>query len=809
MFADVILPLPLSGTTFTYTVPSEMQSAIAVGFRVIIPFGTQKFYTAIVRQVHEKAPDGFEAKEIHSLVDSVPIVTETQLSLWEWISFYYMSPLGDVYNAALPSMLKLEGDATVSMNTVFTDWQSLSETEKLITDAFLKTSSIKLSEIAKQSKIKNVLPHIHSLVQKNAIEIEGKIEDKYTPKIENFIRINPNIDKALVPSLIGNAAKQRQLFEKIEIIFSEEKEISRKQLISQTSTSVAVLNGLIQKNILEQFSLEISRIDSDSDSVRTPFPLNSAQETALLSVKEIFEQKQVCLLHGVTASGKTEIYIHLISEYIEKRLQTLYLVPEIALTTQLVQRLKNVFGVKLGIYHSKISDSERAEIWKKMLSDEPYEIVIGARSAIFLPYTRLGLVIVDEEHETGYKQQEPSPRYHARDTAIVLAQLSGAKTLLGSATPSFESYFNTQIGKYGLVTLSTRFEEIELPEIRLENTRELRRKKKMKSALTPSLIEQIHSALQNNEQVILFRNRRGFAPMLECKSCAWTPKCRRCDVPLTYHKSRNELKCHYCNATYKIPTECPVCHEKQISLLGQGTEHIEEDVKNIFPDASIARMDGDTTHGKKSYAQIISAFEEGKVQILIGTQMLSKGLDFENVSVVGILSADSLLNHPDFRSYERGFQMMLQASGRAGRKNKRGIVVMQSSDPSLPIYRFVEKNDYRGFFLTQMQERKDFRYPPYFRLISIVLKHKNEAVVDNAAKTIADLLRQSLSERVLGPAKPVIGRIQSYYIREILLKLETGLSPQNVREFILQSEQQMRSSASYKYVQVIYNVDPL
>lgn len=811
MFADVILPLPLAESAFTYMVPEEMRPVITVGFRVIVPFGARKFYTGIVSRLHHEKPTGFTAKEIHSLVDSVPVVTGIQLSLWEWISFYYISPLGDVCNAALPSSLKLESRTTVSLSASFPDKGLLSSSETKIVDYLQHSPHTRIEEIGKMTGVKNVLPVVYSLIFRNIVNTEEDIHSKFTPKTQKIIRVNPRLNHTDIDSLIGKAEKQRQLFEQFCALMLDNCTgfIDRKALLQETKTSTAVLDGLISKRILEQTTSTVSRLNIDIPGTeRKPYPLNAHQQQALSSIKETFAQKQVCLLHGVTSSGKTEIYIHLIAEAIKEGKQALFLVPEIALTTQLTQRLRGVFGARLGVYHSQVNDNERAEIWHKMLSPEPYEIVIGVRSSIFLPFKKLGLVIVDEEHESSYKQQEPSPRYHARDTAIVLAQLCGAKTLLGSATPSFESYYNGQTGKYGLIRLSKRFEEMPLPKIRLENTRELRRTKKMKSLFCPSLIHLVEEALSHGEQVILFRNRRGFAPMLECKSCGWTPKCKHCDVSLTYHKFRNELKCHYCNSTYKIPAECPVCHEKHIEILGQGTEQVEEEAKRLFPHAASARVDTDTTRGKNSYRNIFVDFESRKTQILIGTQMLAKGLDFDNVSVVGIISADSLLNHPDFRSYERGFQMMMQTSGRAGRKNKKGVVVIQTTDPAQPIYRFLERNDYQGFFMSQIAERKNFHYPPFYRLISITLKHRKEEVSENASLCMADALRQFLNDRVLGPVKPVVGKIQSFHIRQVLLKIETGASPQHVRRDILRAEKTMRENQDYKYIVLSYDVDP-
>ncbi len=741
MFADVILPLPLTNS-YTYAIPAAMQEEIGVGFRVIVPFGKSKHYTAIILKLHNHTPKGVGIKEIHSLIDLHAVVTEQQLQLWEWISFYYICPLGDVYKAALPAKLK---------------------------PADLKVS--------------------------------------YVPKVKNFITLSFQIDTESAIRKIGKAKKQQQLYDEVSNLLSQRDSISRKELLDLTGFSSAVLNGLLEKKLLIQFSGEVSRIDKDISATRKPYNLNIYQQTAFDEINRCFEEKNVCLLHGITSSGKTEIYIHQIEKQLKQGKQTLYLVPEIALTTQLTQRLQAVFGDQMGIYHSKINDNERAEIWQKMLSDNPYQIVIGVRSSLFLPFRQLGLVIVDEEHETSYKQQEPAPRYHARDTAIMLAHFSGAKTLLGSATPSMESYFNAKSGKFGLVTLTKRFEEIELPEIILENTHELRRKKKMKSILSPHLIVRMEEVLSRGEQVILFRNRRGFAPMLECKNCGWTPKCRHCDVSLTYHKFGNLLKCHYCNAAYQVVHDCPACQEKSVQQLGQGTEKIEEEVAQLFPDYRVARMDTDTTRGKTGYEKIIADFQNKKTDILVGTQMLSKGLDFENVSVVGIISADGMLNYPDFRSHERGFQLMTQAAGRSGRKNKRGTVIIQSADPEQPVYRFIVENDFEGFFNMQLAERRLFRYPPFFRLIRVVFKDKYEQKAEAAARFFTDILRKSLRERVLGPNKPLIGKIQQYHIRETLLKLETSLSPQQVRETIRHAESQLRCKPEWKYVVVYYDVD--
>lgn len=806
LYADVVLPLALDNL-FTYSVPDDMQERVSVGHRVIVPFGRRKYYTAIVINLHENAPTEYEVKPIESVVDSYPIINEQQIKLWQWIAFYYMCYLGEVYIAAVPARLKLESETFLSVFDNDSSLEGLTPIEIKIMHFIREKGTQKISDISKELKIRDMLPYAHSLVYSGLVEIEDQVIERYKPKTETYIKLNPEINDTT--NIIGKAKKQQDLYEVLKDAFEKDSglRVQRGDIDKKYGFSNSILRGLIDKGIVIQYTEEISRINPNVVISREAYQLNIHQQAALEEINNIFEKKSVCLLHGVTSSGKTEVYIHLIEEHLKKGRQVLFLVPEIALTTQLTLRLQAVFGDRLGIYHSRINDNERAEIWLKMQSESPFEVVIGVRSSIFLPYQSLGLIIVDEEHEVGYKQMDPSPRYHARDTAIVMAHNFDAKVLLGSATPSIESYHNAITGKYGLVEMHHRFEDIEMPRIELENTKELRRKKIMKSVLTPKMIEGINSALGSGQQVILFRNRRGFAPLLECKHCGWTPKCQHCDVSLTYHKFHHQLKCHYCNSSYHVVDECPVCKTNSVEQLGMGTEMLEEEVAQLFPNAMVERMDTDTTRGKNSYEQIIADFEEKRTDILVGTQMLSKGLDFDNVSLVGIIAADGLLNHPNFRSHERGFQLMMQASGRAGRKGQQGRVIVQAADPEISLFKYLQANDYVSFYHLQLNERRLFNYPPYTRLISIVLKHRNEGVVDSGAHFFASSLRNSLGNMVLGPNVPVISYIKRQHIREILLKLDTNLNHVKVREFIRYVEHQFRGHDRFKYVQLNYDVD--
>ena len=747
MFVDVILPLPLDGF-FTYSVPQPWGEQVKIGIRVLVPFGRSKTYVGIVAKTHKgPLPSDFQIKDILQVMDAEPILLDSQLHLWQWIADYYMSPIGEVYKAALPSGLKAE---------------------------------------------------------------EG-----YKPRTETYIRLAPNFrsEQALHIALDMLQRAPKQLKALVDFInFSDSQsdiEISRDELLNQGHT-LQTINSLQKRSILEAYEKEVGRLNHGGephlDKIKS---LSAPQQDAYNQIQFSFLKKNVTLLHGVTSSGKTEIYIHLIRQALQQKQQVLYLLPEIALTVQIMERLQHVFGNRLGIYHSKYSDAERVEIWQKQLSLNPYDVILGARSAVFLPFQRLGLVIVDEEHETSYKQQDPMPRYHARSAAIVLAQLFKAKTLLGTATPSLESYHNAKTGKYALVELFQRYKGIELPEIQIVDIKDLQHRKMMNGPFSPLLLNKVREALERGEQAILFQNRRGYAPMLECKQCGWVPHCNHCDVSLTLHRNMNQLTCHYCGTVYQVPTECPACGCKELQTRGYGTEKIETDVRDIFPEARIARMDLDTTRTRQAYERIISDFSAGRTNLLIGTQMISKGLDFDKVSVVGILNADTMLNYPDFRAYEHAFMMMAQVSGRAGRKGRRGLVILQTKSPDLPLIRQVVHNDYAAFYRSMIAERQQFRYPPYFRLVYVYLKHRQDAVVEAAGIEMGSRLRQWFSGRVLGPDKPGISKVKSLSIRKIVLKFELSLNMAEVRKYLALAQKQMLQDKRYTSLQIYYDVDPL
>jgi len=817
-FVDVILPLPL-GNTFTYSVPEEWADQARIGMRVVVQFGKKKMYTGVIHLVHIVPPTVYTAKEIICLLDNEPILRRPQMKFWEWISSYYQAYLGDVYQAAVPAGLKLQSESLVCINPDFEAETHLTERESKLLDALSDGKTIFISELNKITEMKDVMPILKQLLEKGAVEISEELTQKFRPKTDTFVRLTVEAKKEdhlrRLFDELGRAKKQLEvLMMYIDLskclLPAKQREVSRKELLERAGASAAVLSGLVERGALETYVKEIGRLDMNDVSTSEQYTLNDNQQRAYNEIEKQFVDKKVVLLHGVTSSGKTEMYIQMISKVLAEGKQVLYLVPEIALTTQLTSRLKRVFGKRLGVYHSKFSDAERVEIWNNVLNDKTYDVIIGVRSSVFLPFRQLGLVIVDEEHESSYKQYDPAPRYHARNAAIMLASMHGAKTLLGTATPAIETYHNALTGKYGLVELNQRHEEMAMPEILVVDTKEAYRKKQMESVFTPLLLEKIGKALQNHEQVILFQNRRGYAPFIECKVCAFVPHCKNCDVSLTVHKVFNTLTCHYCGYTEPIPNICPKCGTPgSLSTKGFGTEKIEDEIKLIFPDARVSRMDLDTTRSKKSYDKIISDFEQLKVDILIGTQMVSKGLDFERVSLVGILNADNMLNFPDFRAHERAYQLMAQVSGRAGRKNKQGTVVLQTSSPEHPIIGQVIRNDYKAMYATQCEERQLFKYPPFYRIIQIVLRHRDPSVVSQAAQKLANDLRAVFGARVLGPNIPVVARVQNLYIKHILLKIENEASSERAKEILRQITDQVQADSRFKSLWVNLDVDPM
>lgn len=819
-YVDVIVPLPIAGE-YTYSLPPALEGKVHGGCRVVVPFGPKKYYTAIVVSVHDSAPEAYETKDILEVLDERPVLLKRQFDFWQWVSDYYLCTIGDVYKAALPSGLKLESETMVVYNPDFEASGPLPPKEQLLLDLLSANPEQCVTQLEKAAGIRNILPVVRSLLEKEAVCIKEELKRSYKPKTEIRVRLAGNMrtEKALQfqMNMLDRPKTEKQLAVLMKYVELSGwngtgetlKEVSRKRLTEAAGVSPAVLDALVRKQVLEIYSSEVGRLDGGRYDTLPLNPLSEAQRRAFYQIMSLFQTRNVCLLHGVTASGKTEIYIHLIEQAIQAGKQVLYLLPEIALTTQITERLRRVFGERLGIYHSKFPDAERVEIWNKQLSDRDYDVILGVRSSVFLPFRRLGLVIVDEEHENTYKQQDPAPRYHARSAAIMLASMFGAKTLLGTATPSLESYHNALSGKYGFVQLTERHQQIRLPQIELVDIKELARKKRMTAQFSPYLLQKIREALENREQVILFQNRRGFAPMIECRTCGWVPKCRNCDVSLTYHKGLNQLTCHYCGCTYPVPKSCPACGGVELINRGFGTEKVEDDIKAIFPEARVARMDLDTTRTRSAYERIISDFQNGKTDILIGTQMVSKGLDFDRVSVVGILNADSMLNYPDFRSYERAFQLMAQVAGRAGRKNGQGLVVLQTKSPDLPLIHEVMDNDYLRMYREQMEEREMFRYPPFYRLVYVYLKHRKEDVLDQAADWMAQCLRKGLGERILGPDKPPVARIQTLYIKKIVVKVEQQASMSKVRAYLRSVQQALMEDRRFRSLTVYYDVDPM
>lgn len=820
-YADVILPLPV-GETFTYALPETMQTQACVGGCVIVPLGNRKMYSAVIARLHDDKPD-YVTKEVLELNGDGPLVLPAQLRLWRWIADYYLCTLGDVYKAALPSGLKLESESSVMYVDDFTDVDTLTPTEKRVYDLLEQEPVQTLSALQKQTGITSILGIVNRMLDKRAVRVKEEVRRTYKPRTLPCVRITQEyFDEAALRGFffsLPQKSKQRDLLERYMHLsstgaaqvlqnYSMLKDVTRDELLQENLYSPSTLNTLRKKGVLEIWQKPVGRLsESFLPTELIMHPLSQAQQLAMQQIEDIWTQKDVCLLHGVTGSGKTEVYIHLIQKELGRGRQVLYMLPEIVLTTQLTERLKRVFGDRLGVYHSRYPDAERVEVYRKMLSDKPYDIIVGVRSSIFLPFHNLGLVIVDEEHETSFKQQDPAPRYHARNAVLVLAAQMGAKTLLGTATPSLETYRNALTGKYGLVTLNTRYRDVQLPAIQVVDVKELRRKRLMYGPFSPRLVDLMREALRHRRQVILFQNRRGYSPVVECHVCGWTPRCEKCDVSLTYHQRLHRMVCHYCGTPYPVPLQCPNCESKEIRNVGYGTERIEDQLRNILPEARVARMDLDTTRSRMAYEQILQDFQQGKTDVLVGTQMVTKGLDFERVSVVGILDADGMLSQPDFRSHERAFQLMEQVAGRAGRKGGQGIVVLQTKDVNSPVVQQVVGHDYVGMYQAQMEERELFSYPPCCRLVSVYIKHRDKRVLDALSRDMAQLARRTFGDRVLGPDTPPIARVQMMYIRKVLVKIELSASISRARDCLRQIQKYLLALPQYKSAQVYYDVD--
>ncbi len=823
LFAEILLPLPLEGT-FTYRVPYELNDVVQVGQRVAVQFGRKKIYAGLITEIHEHPPEKGVVKYILSVLDEVPVVNQKQLRFWQWMAEYYLAHLGEVMNAALPSAFRLASEGKVMLAPEFVpDRDILSEFEYRVTEALLEKKKLTVDELSKMVGYTKILPLLKNMIEKKYLIMEEELEEKYKPRKERYVRIAPEVyDEEILQELMNQLSKRA--FKQLELLMKyisltglqkdEPEWIPQKTLLQGMENAYPVIKALEEKGIFQVEDKEVSRLKKEegehasADSIT----LSATQKAAYEKIKTSFEKHRVVLLHGVTSSGKTEMYIKLIAETIASGKQALYLLPEIALTTQIINRLRKYFGNKVGVYHSQYSTNERVEIWQNILglnkNEEKYQVIVGPRSALFLPYSNLGLVIVDEEHDQSFKQYDPSPRYNARDSAIYLGAMYGAKILLGSATPSLESYANTLNGKYGLVELTERYGNIQMPEIIVVNLKEQHRRKLMYSHFSSVLINHIKKALENKEQVILFQNRRGFSLRLECRDCQWTPVCKNCDVTLTYHKSIGKLKCHYCGYSIPVPSKCEECGSTNLKMVGFGTQKVEEELQQLFPDAVIDRMDLDSTRTKNAFRRIFEDFESGKTDILTGTQMVTKGLDFDNVKVVGVLNADNMLSYPDFRAHERSFQLMAQVSGRAGRKNKQGEVIIQTWQPQHPVIRDVLNNDYKNMFNREMLERKKFKYPPYYRLIKLVLKHRDIELLKEGAEALGRELKLVFGNRVYGPEFPVVSRIRGNYLNTILLKNPANIQQKPFKEQLKQSLMKFREISKFRSVIIAIDVDP-
>ena len=818
-FANVILPLPISGS-FTYSVPSIYEDEIEVGSRVLVQFGKKNYYTGIVELVHNNQPSGYEVKEIMMVLDAKPIVRHPQLKLWNWLAEYYLCSVGEVYKAAVPSGLKVESETYILLNSDYEYDENVNLTERmaLIIQLLDRNGRMKISEIERETGFKNLGTPVNKMLEIGLVLIDERIVDKYRARKETLVRLN--CDRNDNEALHGffDIVKRARQQEKMLIAYLDlsawmqsatPKEVLKSDLLERSGASPAVLKGLVDKGVLEIYKKEINRFTVDvSESAELP-QLSNAQLAAYNSILDKWKENKVTLLRGVTGSGKTEIYSHLINDVLNLGQQVLYLVPEISLTTQLTSRLQKIFGKRLLIYHSKFSDNERVDVWKKLLSTHEPLIVLGVRSSVFLPFAKLGLVIVDEEHESSYKQYDPAPRYNARDAAIVLASMHGAATLLGSATPAVETYYKAKNGRFGLVELLERFDGIRMPEVKVVDMRDQRKRKECRGLYSNPLLVASRKALGEGKQVIMFQNRRGYAPMVECKECAWVPKCKNCDVSLVFHRNIRELRCHYCGYSMTLPNLCPVCGQDSVETYGYGTERIADDLNEIFNEYRVARMDLDTTRNKDAYEDIIEDFSSHKTDILVGTQMVTKGLDFERVRVVGVLNADSILNYPDFRSNERAFNMIEQVAGRAGRKNEVGEVYVQTTDPNNQIIEKVKTHDYEGYYDEQIDERQRFAYPPFTKIVNIYLKHKDERMVNSLAVNYVLELRKIFGNRVLGPEKPIVGRVANYYIQSIMLKMEANASMRKVKDLLRTVYERVSIDKNLRSAILYYDVDPV
>ena len=809
-FIDVILPIPIQ-KTFTYSVTEDEANFLQKGMRVAVSFGKTKMYTGLVFNIHQIAPTFYEAKDIHQILDEDPLVNEQQLLHWKWISDYYMCSLGEVYRASLPAAFLLESETIIIKNAIPIEESILLDDEFLVYEALQHQSQLTIHQVVTILGKKKVMPIVNGLIQKSAISIQEEIYEQYKPKLVKYVRLHASyssdtsLEKLLVA--LSRAKKQREAVLSFFQLSTSKKPIKAKDLEEKAAVSASVLKSLVDKNIFEFYEIQIDRINFNGDTNDLK-QLNEFQEVALKEIKEKFQEKDVTLLHGITSSGKTEVYTKLIQEVLNAGKQVLFLLPEIALTTQIITRLQIYFGDQISVFHSKYSINERVEVWKNVLENKSKaRIVLGARSSVFLPFSNLGLIVVDEEHETSYKQFEPSPRYNARDAAIVLAKIHKAKILLGSATPSLETSFNAAQNKYGLVALNRRHGNVQLPKIELIDIKEKQRKKEMRGHFSDRMLQLIQEALDGKEQVILFQNRRGYSPVVECKTCGVSPECPNCDVTLTFHKFKQELRCHYCNYQRAMPNSCGACGSNNLDTKGFGTEQIEMELQTLFPDFKIGRMDLDTTRGKHGYQKIIGAFEAKEIDVLVGTQMLSKGLDFENVSLVGILNADTMLNFPDFRAHERAYQMMVQVSGRAGRSKKQGNVAIQTYNPNHQILQQVSTTSYAEMYKEQLQERWQYKYPPYFRLIKITLKHRDYNKVDSGIDWLARALQQSFGEFVLGPSAPAVSRIRNQYIKNLVIKIPPKQSLANTKLQILKIRNTFEAVKDFRPIRFIIDVD--